>query len=130
MNQIYEINDDETVILQYHTNVLDTLNGQEKYLERVKEGMRQCASSGSCGYGISTLAKEHDLATKTGTAEVGNAANNITNALLMGFAPSENPTMSFVCVAPTSSTKKLQSNISSEVAYEVLTEYYKMNEKD
>ena len=126
MKQIFEINDDETVIRQYDTNVLSTLSGDGKYLERVKEGMRQCASSGSCGYGISTIAKEHDLATKTGTAEVGNANDNITNALLIGFAPSENPTMSFVCVAPTSSSKKLQSNICGEVVHEALVEYYKM----
>ena len=114
------------MILQYGTNVLSTLNGDEKYLERVKEGMRQCASSGACGYGISTLAKEHDLATKTGTAEVGNASDRINNTLLIGFAPSENPEIAFVCVAPTSTSIKLQANICPEVTYEVLTEYYKM----
>ena len=128
MKQIYEINDDETYVLQYNTNVLGTLNGNLDYLDRVKEGMRLCASSGSCGFGLSTIANEYDLATKTGTAEVGNANDNITNALLLGFAPSENPTVSFVCVAPTSSSGKLQSNICSEVAYEALVEYYKTNE--
>ncbi|MGN1343391.1 MAG: penicillin-binding transpeptidase domain-containing protein, partial [Traorella sp.] len=55
MKQITEINDEETTILQYETNVIDTLNGNEEYLKRVKEGMRLCASSGSCGYGISTI---------------------------------------------------------------------------
>lgn len=128
MKQIYEINDDETVVLQHGTNVLDTLNGNEKYLERVKEGMRQCASSGSCGYGISTIAKEKDLAVKTGTAEVGSVDDDTSNSLLIGFAPSENPTVSFVCVAPTSSTGQLQSNICSEMAYKALTEYYKRYE--
>lgn len=128
MNQILEINDDETVILQHGTQVLDTLYGDEKYLNRVKEGMRQCASSGACGYGLSTIAKEKDLAVKTGTAEVGSVSDDTSNSLLIGFAPSEKPTVSFVCAAPTSSTGKLQTNVCMAMAHEALTEYYKTYE--
>lgn len=128
MNQIYEINDNETIILQHQTQVLNTLNGDEKYIERVKEGMRQCASSGSCGYGFSQIAKEKDLATKTGTAEVGSVKDDTSNSLSVGFAPSNNPTVSFVCVAPTSSTGRLQSNICSEMSAKALVEYYKTYE--
>ena len=128
MNQIYEINDNETIILQHQTQVLNTLNGDEKYNERVKEGMRQCASSGSCGYGFSQIAKEKDLATKTGTAEVGSVKDDTSNSLSVGFAPSNNPTVSFVCVAPTSSTGRLQSNICSEMSAKALVEYYKTYE--
>lgn len=128
MNQIYEINDNETIILQHQTQVLNTLNGDEKYIERVKEGMRQCASSGSCGYGFTAFAKEKDLAAKTGTAEVGSVQDDTSNSLAVGFAPSKNPTVSFVCVAPTSSTGRLQSNICSEMAAKALVEYYKTYE--
>ena len=128
MNQIYEINDNETIILQHQTQVLNTLNGDEKYIERVKEGMRQCAISGSCGYGFSQIAKEKDLATKTGTAEVGSVKDDTSNSLSVGFAPSNNPTVSFVCVAPTSSTGRLQSNICSEMSAKALVEYYKTYE--
>lgn len=128
MNQIYEINDNETILLQHQTQVLNTLNGDEKYVERVKEGMRQCASSGSCGYGFSQIAKEKDLATKTGTAEVGSVKDDTSNSLSVGFAPSNNPTISFVCVAPTSSTGRLQSNICAEMSAKALVEYYKTYE--
>lgn len=128
MKQILEINDNETVILQHQTKVLNTINGDDKYMERVKEGMRQCASSGSCGYGFSTIAKEKDLAVKTGTAEVGSVQDDTSNSLVLGFAPSKNPTVSFVCVAPTSSTGRLQSNICSEMTHKALVEYYKTYE--
>ena len=128
MKEIYEINDQETTVLQHQTQVLNTIHGEDKYMERVKEGMRQCASSGSCGYGISTIAKEKDLAVKTGTAEVGSVQDDTSNSLVLGFAPSKNPTVSFVCVAPTASTGRLQSNICSELTYEALVEYYKTYE--
>ena len=88
----------------------------------------QCASSGSCGYGFSTIAKEKDLAVKTGTAEVGSVQDDTSNSLAVGFAPSNNPTVSFVCVAPTSSTGRLQSNICTEMGYKALVEYYKTYE--
>ena len=128
MKEIYEINDQETTVLQHQTQVLNTIHGEDKYMERVKEGMRQCASSGSCGYGFSQIAKEKDLATKTGTAEVGSVKDDTSNSLSVGFAPSNNPTVSFVCVAPTSSTGRLQSNICSEMSAKALVEYYKTYE--
>jgi penicillin-binding protein 3 len=51
-----------------------------------------------------------------------------SNSLSVGFAPSNNPTISFVCVAPTSSTGRLQSNICAEMSAKALVEYYKTYE--
>lgn len=126
MKQIFEINDTETVVLQHGTNILDTLNGNLEYMDRYKQGMRACISSGSCGGGFASLNK--DIAAKSGTAEVGSAQNGQSNSLMIGFAPSENPTISFACVAPTAHTGKLQSNICTSMMYEVLVEYYKTYE--
>lgn len=123
MKQIYEINDEETIVEQFGTQVIDTLNGNEEYLERVKEGMRQCISSGACGAGFASLNK--DIAAKTGTAEVGTVSDDTSNSIMIGFAPSENPTVAFACVAPTSSTGNLESNVCMSIVYDALVEYYK-----
>ena len=45
---LYEINSDESVIYQYDTNVLNTVSGNLDYLERVKQGMRECVSTTFC----------------------------------------------------------------------------------
>ena len=126
MKQIYEINDDETIVEQFGTQVIDVLNGNEAYLERVKEGMRQCISSGACGAGFASLNK--DIAAKTGTAEVGTVSDDTSNSIMIGFAPSENPTVAFACVAPTSSTGNLESNVCMSIVYDALVEYYKTYE--
>lgn len=126
MKQIYEINDDETIIAQFGTQVLDTLNGNVEYMDRVKEGMRQCIKSGACGAGFASLDK--DIAAKSGTAEVGSVSDDTANSLMIGFAPSENPTIAFTCVAPTASTGRLESNVCMAIAYEALSEYYKTYE--
>ncbi len=126
MKQIYEINDDETIVEQFGTQVIDVLNGNEAYLERVKEGMRQCISSGACGAGFASLNK--DIAAKTGTAEVGTVSDDTSNSIMIGFAPSENPTIAFACVAPTSSTGNLESNVCMSIVYDALVEYYKTYE--
>lgn len=126
MKQIYEINDEETIVEQFGTQVIDTLNGNEEYLERVKEGMRQCISSGACGAGFASLNK--DIAAKTGTAEVGTVSDDTSNSIMIGFAPSENPTVAFACVAPTSSTGNLESNVCMSIVYDALVEYYKTYE--
>ena len=126
MKQIYEINDQETIIQQYGVQVLDTLNGNEQYLDRVREGMRQCVSSGFCGYQLNSLNK--DIAAKTGTAEVGMASEQLTNSLIVGYAPADNPKIAFVCVAPNSYRGVTQANITQEIAYEILSEYFKTYE--
>lgn len=123
MNQIYEINDHSTILKQYGVEVLDTVNGNQNYLNRIREGMRQCVTSMQCGYELNQLNK--DVAAKTGTAEVGLASDLVSNSLLIGFAPVKNPTISFACVAPTSANDQLQSNICSTISYEILKEYYK-----
>lgn len=67
------------------------------YLQRVKQGFRACIAAGYCGDSLKDYTP--NVSAKTGTAEVG----EWTTANLVGYAPSENPTMSFACSAPTSS---------------------------
>lgn len=125
LKEVYEINSDESVIYQYETNVLNTVSGNLDYLERVKQGMRECVSTTFCGSGFKNLNK--DIAAKTGTAEISTTAIR-TNSAVVGFAPSNNPTISFVCSAPDSNNDRSQINICLEIMNDVLTEYYKTYE--
>lgn len=125
LKEVYEINSDESVIYQYDTNVLNTVSGNLDYLERVKQGMRECVSTTFCGSGFKNLNK--DIAAKTGTAELNTEVIR-TNSAVVGFAPSNNPTISFVCMAPDSNNDRSQINICLEIMNDVLTEYYKTYE--
>lgn len=126
MKQIYEINASDSVVKQHGTNVLSVVDGNQKYLDRVVAGMKDCVDSQFCGYELKALNK--NVAAKSGTAEVGLASKAVTNSLLVGFAPYDQPTISFVCVAPTSATGQLQGNPCSEVVGSILEEYYKTYE--
>lgn len=125
LKQIYEINSDSSVIYQYGTQVISTIDGNTEYLDRVVDGMVQCVETQFCGTGLKALNK--NVAAKTGTAEILNAYIR-TNSSIIGFAPSDKPTVSFVCSAPDSNNDKALSNICAEIMPKVLEEYYKIYE--
>lgn len=60
---------------------------------------------------------------KTGTAEVSDGQ---PTALFAGFAPYENPEIAIVVVVEHGNT----SNQASQVARDILKEYYKISEED
>lgn len=125
LKQIYEINSDSSIVYQYGTQVISTIDGNTNYLDRVIEGMKECVETQFCGSGLKALNK--DVAAKTGTAELTSAFVK-TNTSIIGFAPSDAPTVSFVCVAPDANNDKALSNICTEIMPVVLEEYYKIYE--
>lgn len=103
-------------------NKLDEPKSAE-YLNRVQQGFRACVSEGYCGKGLSEMTPS--VAGKTGTAEVG----DWTTAAFVGYAPYENPKVSFACVAPTSSinTQDVSENICTDtVTKRVLEKYFQL----
>lgn len=98
MQYATEVNSDEVVDVN-EKNLKSTLPEKNaEYLVRVQEGFKACGSSGYCGDDLSTI--EEGVSAKTGTAEV---ENEWTTANLVGYAPSDDPTVAFACSAPTSS---------------------------
>ena len=92
-----------------------------EYLNRVQQGMRACVATGYCGNFDYQL--DYEVAAKTGTAEV----TKWTTATFVGFAPYENPTMAFACVAPTSSVNdvNVRDNICTyNVMPDVMATYF------
>lgn len=99
-----------------------TLSNTES-LSRIQEGFRACVTEGNCGTEIQ--ARVEGVAAKTGTAEVG----EYTTANYVGYAPYDNPTVSFACSAPTSADNAhdLKGNACTNyVMPEVLDAYFEL----
>lgn len=116
-----EVNSDQ--IFEVHESILNnTLPEQNaEYLKRVQEGFRGCVATGNCGKKLKEFSVP--VSAKTGTAEV----NEWTTANLVGYAPSDNPKVSFACVSPTSSINDadLAPNIcTTDVVPAALEKYF------
>ncbi len=121
MDQINESNS-QNVVESYSVTLKSSLSNQDS-LDRIRQGFRACVTSQNCGDEINGL--DVEVAGKTGTAEVGET----TTANFVGFAPYEDPTMSFACAAPTSAenSQNLKSNICVyDVMPEVLQTYFEL----
>ena len=115
-----EVNSQEVVVSNEKKikSVLPKKN--EEYLERVQQGFRACVTSGDCGEDI--MKYSVPVSAKTGTAEV----EEWTTANLVGYAPTDNPTMAFACSAPTSgqNNQQVAANICSTVVMPKFIEKY------
>ena len=93
---------------------------------QVKEAMLEVVENGT---GSATQVSGVQVAGKTGTAEVGDS----TSTAFIGYAPYEEPKMSFACIAPTSSDtgNNLQANVcTTEVMGPVLEKYFELYPDD
>ncbi len=118
-----EVNSEE--IFDVQENFLKSVLPQENasHLARVQEGFAACVVDGNCGTPLQKMS--HNMAAKTGTAEVG----QWTTANLIGYGPVENPTIAYACSAPTSSvnSQNVSGNIcTTDVVGPVLDKYFEL----
>lgn len=103
--------------------ILNKINTEEKYMNRVKEGFRAVMNSAG-GYGVGYMDSDMNAAGKTGTSQSfkdtdGNDiidTETITSSFI-GYAPYDNPKMSIVVTSPNSSHPNGTSNYMSLVTY-------------
>lgn len=124
----------KSLVYENPAETISTIYGDISYLDRVQEGMRLCVTSGNCGGSINRVG--NDVAAKTGTAEVnilnedGLGTHKSTNASLVGYAPYDEPSVAFVCAAPTSSSvltganRVAENTCYNDVMGPVLTAYF------
>ncbi|WLR46256.1 penicillin-binding protein 2 [Halobacillus litoralis] len=131
----------------YSPEVLNQLEMDESYIERVQEGFRQVAQTNQ-GTASHVFSKEpfaqYNMAVKTGTAQSFKAVfdengerttyKNLLNKTLVGYAPSNDPEIAFSIVSPylgeeASSTFNISNNIGARIgqAYFELKEERKEN---
>lgn len=113
-----EILNDEEVVKKQNVKVLNEVDLEEEYLNRIKEGMRLVLSEGT---GKIYVPKGLDFAGKTGTSESFFDSDNdgvvdvkTITSTFTGFYPSENPKYSIVVITPNISH---QSNNNEKMYY-------------
>ena len=124
MKYIKEVNSDQ--IIETGGSELQSVlpESNSKYLKRVQQGFREVVAQGMASESLENM--DVEVAGKTGTAEV---QTEWTTAAFVGYAPYSDPTVSFACVAPTSSVnnESVSSNICTEnVVPEVLNKYFEL----
>lgn len=92
------------VILKNEGNVLNTIDLDEKYKNRIKEGLRNVSLYGTGSYYIN---KKYNASSKTGTSESildsdldGKADTFATTRTFVSYMPSDNPLYSLIIVSP------------------------------
>ena len=92
------------VILKNEGNVLNTIDLDEKYKNRIKEGLRNVSLYGTGSYYID---KKYNSSSKTGTSESildsdldGKADTFATTRTFVSYMPSDNPLYSLIIVSP------------------------------
>jgi len=112
--------------------VLDTLDIEKKYIDRVKQGLNQVITKGT---GSGYMGKYTDSGGKTGTSESFIDTNNdgivdtetVTTAFV-GYSPSNNPKVSIVVVSPDVATSdaKTNSNVTKRISSKLINKYYSL----
>lgn len=120
LKAVYQPTKEPLTVLKEETNpnVLNKLSFETKYLERVKLGFRAVMESGGTGYNF--INNKYQAAGKTGTSEgfVDTDGNGIIDTetlsnIFVGYAPYDNPTVSFTIISPNIYTKNARSSSRS-----------------
>ena len=107
-------------------NTDDGITISDESINVAKEGMRMAASeAGGTAYNIFKNFNI-EVAGKTGSAEAGkdSSGNDLVNAWFVCFAPYENPEVAVVVMIENGG----HGNYAAEVARDVLTQYFGMNQ--
>lgn len=133
LDTVSEVNDIDTIIYSFTTNILGVLLGDTSYLENVEEGMLACVTSGNCGSLLMESNVGVQLAAKTGTSEAyyydseNNETVEVTNSTLVAYQVGEDSEFAVACSAPNSNNgfgSDLQPNICMELVAEATKAYF------
>ena len=111
MKQI--VNKDGKVILENKTSILNTIDLDDIYKNRIKQGLRNVSLYGTGSYYID---KKYNASSKTGTSESildsdldGIADTFATTRTFVSYMPSDNPEYSIVIVSPNIDYKEYEN---------------------
>lgn len=138
LKSVYYPNSDlNNLVMNNETEILNKVNVEEKYFERVKEGFEEVMLPG--GTGVSHAPREVMAAGKTGTSEsfIDSDADGMVDTQtittnFIGYAPRDNPKVSFAVLTPSSSHRnndsRSSSGINRRISYEVIKKFFEMYE--
>ena len=116
------INSDGDVIYEAKAVVLNKVETEKKYLDRIRQGFRECIKGGTC---VDYMGKSPNASGKTGTSEsfVDNGSGIYNHPTMsnnfVGYAPSDNPIMSIAVSSPDVMDMKGSSEYRTNVNYRI-----------
>lgn len=124
LKEVHASTDDDTLgetIYSFKTNILNTVNTKQEYLNRVKEGF-YAVTHKSYGLGREYIDASHDPSGKTGTSQSAkdtdgdkiNDTDTVSTAFV-GYAPSSSPKMSITVTSPNSTWENPRNSYSTLV---------------
>ena len=134
LKKVYEPDKDGLTNLIYTNTptMLNKVNVDEKYLNRIKEGLHMVIQSGT-GYGF--IDNKYKAAGKTGTSQSfvdadgdGVVDTETLSTSLVAFAPYEKPTVTFTVITPNVGTGDIQyrqmSSVNKRIAQKISKKYF------
>lgn len=117
------------LIYATETEIMQTVDVEKKYIERVQLGFNQVITNG-LGYGY--MGNYQNSSGKTGTSQSfidtdgdGIVDTETVTTSFVGYTPSINPKMTIVVVSPDISTKDgYQSNVTKRISSQMVNKYY------
>ncbi|WP_147802906.1 peptidoglycan D,D-transpeptidase FtsI family protein [Alkalicoccus halolimnae] len=118
-----------TISHQFSPQILNTIDVDEEYFNRIQEGLYRVVNGDQGTARNFFQYVDEDVAGKTGTAQVfvdGESANNQT---FVGYAPFEDPEVSFSVVVPGTGNSSGDGGIANIIATRSLEAYYDLKEE-
>ena len=119
LNLMHSINDKESIILENKPSILNTLELEPKYLQRIQAGFREVVKSGT-GYWYVNPSVQG--AGKTGTSEsyIDSDYNGSLDAYVLSntfimYAPYDNPKYSIVVISPNTSDLNVKNGYRAPI---------------
>lgn len=131
---LMNVKNDDNVIYESQTKILNTIDIDYTYLERIRKGFISVMEYGGTGYGY--ISKKYLSAGKTGTSQSFIDTNNdgyidtetISNTFV-AYAPYDNPKVAFTVISPDVSypnNNDYQSYVNMRIASRVSELYFTM----
>ncbi len=125
----------EKLVYENEPKILNTVNTDKKYMDRVKEGFKQVLSSGGTGAGY--VDYKYKPAGKTGTAQSfldtdldGVIDTATTTANFAGYAPYNNPKVVFTVISPDIAPESVSygrmSKVNTRISQKVSKKYFEI----
>lgn len=134
LKEVYEPTKTKLTSLKSKINVVELgkVETEEKYMQRVKEGLRAVTTYGT---GTGYISPEYNAAGKTGTSESfidtdgdGKIDTETISNTFVAYAPYDDPKVTFTIISPDISHRLTRSTYSSSVnkriTYEVTKKYF------
>lgn len=139
LKEIHDSSETEEIgklIAKTEKKVLNKIETEDKYLNRVKEGLHAVTMS-SYGLGKNYIDSVHDPSGKTGTSQSfidtdndGIIDTETISTAFIGYAPSINPTVTFTVTSPDSSHPNSNVNYNSlvnlHITKKISQKYYEL----